>query len=436
VCKLNLKEGLNIEFKRQYVKDLNKTVVAFANTNGGRIYIGIDDYGEVVGLSNPDEELLKLTNSIRDSIKPDITLLTSGTIETINGKDVVILEIQKGASCPYYLINKGIRPEGVYLRHGSSSVPASEAAILKIIKETAGDSYEDLRSLQQDLEFDTLKNEFKEKNIELGESQMKTLHIIDENGLYTNLGFLLSEQCQHTIKVAVFEGTSKEVFKDRYEFSGSLMKQMKEVFAFLDRYNRTQSIIEGLTRKDTRDYPTVAIRESLLNSIVHRDYSFSGSTLISVFDDRLEFLTIGGLVKGMTREDIMIGISISRNKNLADVFYRLKWIEAYGTGIMKIIKSYKEYTISPKIEITDNAFKITLPNIQIERQLEELPIAFNKSEQKILSMLNSNQIIRRKDVEGELSISQPMAVKLLKGLLVKSAIIKVGQGKNTHYTLK
>jgi ATP-dependent DNA helicase RecG len=436
VCKLNLKEGLNIEFKRQYVKDLNKTVVAFANTNGGRIYIGIDDYGDVVGLSNPDKELLKLTNSIRDSIKPDITLLTSGTIETINGKDVVILEVQKGASCPYYLINKGIRPEGVYLRHGSSSVPASEAAILKIIKETAGDSYEDLRSLQQDLDFDTLKNEFKEKNIELGESQMKTLHIIDDNGLYTNLGFLLSEQCQHTIKVAVFEGTSKEVFKDRYEFSGSVMKQMKEVFAFLDRYNRTQSIIEGLTRKDTRDYPTVAIRESLLNSIVHRDYSFSGSTLISVFDDRLEFLTIGGLVKGMTREDIMIGISISRNKNLADVFYRLKWIEAYGTGIMKIIKSYKAYPESPRIDITDNAFKITLPNNQLSNPPDKISAEFNDNEHKILNMLHSRKLIKRKDVETELSISQPMAINLLKKLLNKSAIEKVGQGKNTQYTLK
>ncbi len=436
MCKLNLKEGLNIEFKRQYVKDLNKTVVAFANTSGGKIYIGVDDYGEVVGLSNPDEELLKLTNSIRDTIKPDVTLLTSGSIESINGKSVIILEVQKGASCPYYLVNKGIRPEGVYLRQGASSVPATEAAILKIIKETAGDSYEDLRSLQQDLAFDTLKNEFKEKNIELGESQMKTLHIIDDNELYTNLGFLLSEQCQHTIKVAVFEGISKEIFKDRYEFSGSVMKQMKEVFSFLDRYNRTHSTIEGLARKDTRDYPVVAIRESLLNSIVHRDYSFSGSTLISVFDDRLEFLTIGGLVKGITREDIMIGVSISRNKNLANVFYRLKWIEAYGTGIVKILNSYKKYTESPRIDITDNAFKITLPNTQFSDKPNKLSVEFNESEQKILNMFHSKQIIKRKDVEMELSISQPMAINLLKKLLNKSAIIKVGQGKNTHYTLK
>lgn len=433
---MNLKEGQNIEFKRQYVKDLNRTVIAFANTSGGKIYIGIDDFGEVVGLDNPDEELLKLTNSIRDSIKPDITLLTSSTIESIDGKNIIMLEVQKGTSCPYYLAGKGIRPEGVYLRQGASTVPATESAILKMIKETAGDSYEDLRSLKQDLDFDTLKKEFQEKGLAIEDAQMKTLHLVDDNGLYTNLGYLLSEQCNHTIKVAVFEGVNKEIFKDRYEFSGSLMKQMNEVFIFLDRYNRTHSVIEGLHRKDTRDYPVVAIRESLLNSIIHRDYSFSGSTLISVFDDRMEFLTLGGLVKGLSRNDIMMGVSISRNKNLANVFYRLKWVEAYGTGIMKIVKSYKDHHQSPKIDITDNAFKITLPNMQIVDEIHESYVEYSTGEERVLKMMHSKKTISRKDVEEELSIAQPTAVNLLRKLLDKSAIEKIGKGKNTKYRLK
>ncbi len=430
------REDINTEFKKQFVKDIVKTVVAFANTNGGIIYIGVDDFGEAIGLANYDEELLKLTNAVRDNIRPDMTAFTSSDFEKINGQDVIVYEVQKGTSCPYYLTSKGLKPEGVYVRQGASSVPASQSAILKMIKETDGDRYEDLRSLNQNLEFDTLRKEFKNAEIILEEPQMKTLKIIAEDGLYTNLGLLLSEQCQHTIKAAVFEGTSKNLFKDRYEFTGSVLKQMREAYAFLDRYNRTQSVFKGIDRIDSREYPEAALREALLNSIVHKDYSFSSSTLVSVFDDRIEILTVGGLVKGITKDDILIGTSILRNKNLANVFYRLKLIEAYGTGILKINESYESYDVNPKLEISDNAFKITLPAIRIHEVGNSLKTMFNASEARILEMLKSNEPIKRSDVEHALSISQPMAVKLLKGLLNKNAIERIGAGKNTQYILK
>lgn len=150
---------------------------------------------------------------------------------------------------------------------------------------------------------------------------MRTFNIIDEDGLYTNLGLLLSEQCPHTIKAAVFEGSTKEIFKDRFEFSGSLLKQMKDVYSFLNRYNRTNSEITGLKRTDT-EYPEIALR-ALLNSIVHKEYSYSSSTLISVFDDKIEIVTIGGLTKGLSEDDIMLGVSILRNRNLANIFIAL-----------------------------------------------------------------------------------------------------------------
>ena len=264
---------------------------------------------------------------------------------------------------------------------------------------------------------------------------MKSLGIVDQDDLFTNLGLLLSDQCQHSIKAAVFEGATKTVFKDRYEFVGSVMKQMREVYSFVDRYNRTQSTIAGLERIDVREYPEQAVREALLNSIVHKDYAYGSSTLVSVFDDRLEILTVGGLVKGFTKEDIMIGTSILRNKNLANVFYRLKWVEAYGTGILKIIESYDQYDVKPLIEITDNAFKITLPAIKLEKRAERDVIHLNASEETILKMFEHYDLISRKEVEKELTISQPMAVKLLKGLLQKNMIEKIGSGKNTKYQL-
>ncbi len=429
------REGLKTEFKRIYVKDIIKSVVAFANTAGGKIYIGVDDSGDIIGLENADAELLKLSNAIRDNIKPDITEFATSSFETIDSKTIIVYEIQKGTSSPYYLSAKGLRPEGVYVRQGASSVPASQSLIIKMIKETDGESYENLRSLNQDLTFETLQKEFDASDIKLETPQMKSLLLIDEDDLYTNLGLLLSDQCQHSIKAAVFEGISKSLFKDRYEFTGSVMKQMREVYSFIDRYNRTRSQVVGLDRLDTREYPEQAVREALLNSIVHKDYAFGSSTLLSVFDDRLELLTVGGLVKGLTKNDIMIGTSILRNKNLANVFYRLNWVEAYGTGILKIKEAYSAYEIEPLFEITDNAFKVTLPAIKLIKNEAKSKVHLNVSEKKILEMFKSNASINRKAIETELKISQPMAVKLLKVMLEKKLIQRTGSGKNTRYEL-
>ena len=435
------KESIHLELKKEYVKDILKTVIAFANTSGGKIYIGIDDDGKVLGVQKLDTDILKLSNSIRDSIKPDITLFTSILVEKIDGKDVIVVDVQKGVSSPYYLTDKGIRPSGVYVRQGASSVPATDVAILKMIRDTDGDNFEELRSLNQNLDFDFLKKEFEDANIKLEHSQMRTFNIIDEDGLYTNLGLLLSEQCPHTIKAAVFEGSTKEIFKDRFEFSGSLLKQMKDVYSFLNRNNRTNSEITGLKRTDTREYPEIALREALLNSIVHKEYSYSSSTLISVFDDKIEIvtiggLTIGGLTKGLSEDDIMLGVSILRNKNLANIFYRLKLIEAYGTGIPKIIESYNEYNVKPKIEISSNAFKITLPNTLKEKSSSKLEKNLSDKEYLIVNMLKENEYIKRTDIEKNLSISSSMAIKLLRNMVENSIIEKLGKGKNVIYRLK
>ena len=136
---------------------------------------------------------------------------------------------------------------------------------------------------------------------------MQTLKIINQDNLYTNLGLLLSEQCIHTIKVAVFQGTDQSIFKDRREFSGSLIQQLHEVYDYMDRYNQTRATFQELLRIDTQDYPKVAIREALLNILIHRDYGFSASSLISIYDDRMEFVSIGGLLPGVDLEDVTMG---------------------------------------------------------------------------------------------------------------------------------
>ena len=425
-------EDRNTEFKREYVEDIKKTLVAFANTDGGNLYIGINDDGNAVEVNNIDGVMLQVSNVIRDAIKPDLAMFCDITVENVQNKKVVKITVNRGTARPYYLSAKGIRPEGVYVRQGASSVPASESAILSMIRETAGDSYEEARSLIQELTFNEADFVFENKQIPFGEAQKRSLGLIGEDGTYTNLALLLSDQCTHTIKIAVFEGEQKTVFKDRREFSGSLLKQLNDAYQFIDQFNHTHAHTEGLYRVDKRAYPTEAIREALLNAIVHREYSFSASTLISIFDNRIEFVSIGGLARGISRSDILLGISIARNKKLADVFYRLHLIEAYGTGMPKIIEAYREYGLEPHIEISDNAFKITLPNTNAT--VKETKVELTENEQGVLSVLKE-EIKSRPEIQKALGFSQTTTIVTIAALLDKGLIIKVGNGNKTKYKM-
>lgn len=434
-------ESKTTEFKREYTSDLKYAVVAFANTDGGKIYIGINDDGSVQGVRNTDETMLQITNMIRDVVRPDVTMFTECAVEEVEGQPVVVATVQRGTARPYYLSSKGVRPEGVYIRQGASSVPASETAILNMIKETSGDCYEDARSLNQQLTFEKAERSFAKHKLPFGDQQKRTLNIIGADGTYTNLGMLLSDQCVHTFKLAVFEGSKKSVFRDRKELTGSLLAQLEDAYSYIDQFNHTRAEFEGLNRIDKRDYPAEALRETLLNAITHRDYSFSGSTLISIFDDRIEFVTIGGLVRGLTYNDIMLGVSALRNQKLANVFYRLKLIEAYGTGILKINESYADCVVKPQFEVTDNAFKITLPNINYAAAQREYPTAPMKIGRKadrkevVLRLAEKQGYIIRKDIEAELTVSQSTAILLLRDMVESGLLVKVKDGKQVKYRI-
>lgn len=436
-------ENKTTEFKREYIDDIKNTIVAFANCDGGTLYIGVNDDGTVRGVNNVDDTMLRVTNAVRNAVRPDITMFVECHNDVMDDKPIVYVTVQRGTARPYYLQGKGIRPEGVYVRQGASTVPATEAAILNMIKETSGDSYETARSLNQHLTFNKAADFFKKRKVEFGKNQMRTLHLIGEDDMYTNLAFLLSDQCTHMIKLAVFEGSRKTIFKDRRELSGSLLEQLEEAFDYIDRYNRTRAEFAGLDRLDMRDYPPEAIREALLNSIVHRDYSFSSATLISIFEDRIEFVTIGGLVKGITLDDIKLGVSVLRNQHLANIFYRLRLIEAYGTGILKINECYDDYAVKPMIETTNNAFKITLPNTNFHAEDKDLDTpktdSFTSAAKKeermnaVLKLCRSKGSIVRSDVEMALGVSQSTAILLLRELTDGGILIKKGKTKNLRY---
>ncbi len=432
-----------VELKAVAQDSIKKEIIAFANCNGGTVYVGVADDGTVLGVEDVDECALQVSNMVRDAVKPDVTMFVRYETLDCDGKAVIAVEVQRGTNRPYYLAKKGLRPEGVYVRQGHSSVPATDAAIRQMIKETDGDSFEDMRSLNQKLTFESTKKEFETRDIPFSSPQMQTLKIISPDGLYTNLGLLLSDQCPHTVKAAVFEGTDQSVFKDRREFSGSLMRQLSEAYDYIDFHNQTHATFQKLLRIDTRDYPEVAVREALLNSLVHRDYSFRASTLIGIYDDRIEFVSVGGLLPGLELEDLMMGVSACRNPHLANVFYRLQLIEAYGTGMRKIMGAYAGAASQPQIMTTSNAFKIVLPNVNFTpteakrpaATSKKAPVASRSREDEILRFLAEYPSITRREAQALLGVSQSTAGRILKEMMDKGQIVSHGASRALRYEL-
>jgi ATP-dependent DNA helicase RecG len=360
-----------------------------------------------------ETEHIELKRELNDSVK----------------KEIIEIEVAKGTKRPYHLVSKGLKPAGVFVRHGITSSPASDEAIRQMIIESDGLSIEKSRCMNQDLSFTYAEKMFREKDIGFQQVQQRNLAIINEDGYFTNLGLLLSDQCEHSIKCAIYNGQSKLAFRDRKEFNGSILKQLDEVYEYIHLQNKIESHFQGLRRVEEADYPYYAIREALINAVVHRDYSFSGSILIHIFEDRMEIVSVGGLVAGLTMEDIFLGISETRNKNLAACFYRLKLIESYGTGIQRMKESYQNYAVGPAFKASDHAFVVTLPNVNYKVHSET-------NEEKALAIIKVKGIAGRKEIEKELGLSKSSVTIILNKLLTEGKIKQEGNARNTSYRLK
>ena len=428
-------ETENIEFKAQFTEEIYKEVIAFANTDGGMVYVGIDNTGNAVGLTDVDQEYTRITNGIRDAIMPDVTMFVRFTIQE---NKVVRITVNEGSNKPYYLKGKGLKPSGVYVRQGTSSVPASPEQIRQMIKESDGDTFEEMRSMEQDLSFEAAASAFKKYGVPFGREKYRALGITQKNGeLFTNLALIISDQCAHTTKVAVFGDDSNTTFKDNKEFGGSVFAQLEDAFHYLMLCNRTKSSFKGLERIEKQDYPEEALREALLNALVHRDYSYSGSIIINVNDERMEFISIGGLLPGLSTDDIRIGISQPRNKNLAEMFHRLRLIESYGTGIRRIYKLYENCPVQPVIEVTTNAFKMLLPNMNASPDAVIMQEAvITPQMHKVLSYISEHGQITDEEVQTLLGIKKTRAFTLMKQMRNMGFVQMIGRGAEKRYLVE
>ena len=325
--------------------------------------------------------------------------------------------MQEGPDKPHYPHDKGLRAEGVFIRRGTTNLPASEETFRAMVQKPRSRLFENMISFRQDLTFKFTESVFSENGLEFGPKQTESLKMM-KGGQYTNLGFMLSDQFDAQVKAALFQDEYNDLFLDRTEIDGSILEQFEKVMTFINGHNTKRSVIVGTKREDTLAYPVVAVREAILNALVHRDYSMNGTILVSMYPDKMTISSPGGLNESYDIEDLKTGISSTRNPGLANILYRLGYIEAYGTGIPRMMRQYLNRG-EPTFKISNAVFFVTLPSLLSEVDGLE-------------ALLRAKEFITRSDLEG-IGYPRASALRELNILEEEGVVEKVGGGRSTRY---
>lgn len=427
-----------IEYKLKYSKTLLKTVSAFANYHDGYVVVGLDDNGIVVGVENSEAIRLTLENAINDTIEPKPYYEIS--TESIDGKNVVILKVYKGDHTPYTFNNK------TYIRMDTSSVQVDRRGYQELILLGQNQSFETLSINQEELTFDTLSKELKEKLkiSELNNDLLITLGLL-VNSKYNNAAALLSDKNPieaSSMQLVAYQDNTVKGIKDRQTLENiSVLTQYKYCMDFYRKHINMSEIIEGPYRETIEEVPIVAYREAIANLIVHRDYMRNTDSKVEVYSDRVEIISPGGLPIGVTEEDYIDGrISFPRNRIVADIFLRLKIIERLATGIKRIKEYYQDYDVKPIFRVTENVIIVVLPKVNAEgmdtkKYLEIILEDLNNHEQRIFELLKRDGAKTRKEIELKLNLKKTQTSELLRNMRNQDLIVQIGSGRSTKYIL-
>lgn len=422
-----MQENENIEFKELYTENIYKEIVAFLNSGSGTIYIGYNDNGELIGLENVKETEEKISNGIRGKIVPDCSVFVSINNATLDNKDYIIINVSKGVNI-YSLKDKGII-KGTYIRNGSCSMPATEETVKQMIIKNSNITFETSVANNQNLTFNYIREAFMGINIDINNKNiMKNLFMLDNNGNYTNLALLLSDQSPYTVKVATYQSVNKTNFLDRKEFGGSLLEVYDKTLSYLKINSATYGLIDSSIREDIEEYPEFILREIILNSLIHRDYSVLTSNIINIYkDDSIEFISYGSLYGNITIEDVLAGLSTSRNPHLQSIFMRLKRVEAIGSGLRRVNSYYKSKNLDFLVKALPSSFVVRLPRIVIDK------IPAKDDYKIIIDYLDKNGEITRKQAERLLNKEKTTTSNVLSKMISDKIIKKIGKGPNTKY---
>lgn len=410
------------EFKETVTNTFLITVSAFSNYDGGEIFFGIDDNGNIKGLSDVRQACLDIENKINDSISPQ----PNYTLEVQNNDKTIKLTVKSGSRKPYFYKSKA------YKRNDTSTIEIDTLELSRLILEGRNIRFEELPCQDQELTFEILCQKLKEHiQIEkFDQDTLKTLNLFNSKSGYNNAAGILADKNHFPgIDIAKF-GESISIIHKRVTFDNiSILAVYEEaVEVFRDYYQYEE--IEGADRKRVDKIPEAAFREAIANAQIHRVWDVDSQIKVSMFDDRIEIISPGGLPSGITEAEYLSGkISVLRNRNLANVFYRLGFVEIFGTGIIRIKQLYEGGIKQPDFEVSENAIKIILPVFEVKLNLTE-------DERKVYKLLSKTMLKSISDIAPNVEFGKSKTTQLLKTMEEKGIIKIEGRGRGTKYIIK
>ena len=417
-----MKESRELELKSTITNTFLKTVSAFSNYNTGKIIFGVDDNGKIVGLENIEELCLDLENKINDNIssKPNFKFIKD------KKKNIITLIVEEGMNKPYLYKGKA------YKRNDTSTVEVDKIELNRLTLLGLNQYYEGLKARNQDLEFNILKKELEEKLFlnNFSKDILKTLNLYDEKNGYNNAAELLADKNTFSgTDIAKFGKNIDEIL-DRNLFTNiSIISQFQNTLEVFNRYYKYEQIL-GSERIEKELIPEKAFREVIANALIHRTWDVNSNVRISMYEDKIEVSSPGGLPSGISKKEYLNGqISQLRNPILANIFFRLKYIEMFGTGIRRINESYKNFAVKPNFEIFENSIKITLPITKTE-------LFLTTDEKIIMDILEKGNILSSSEILEKVEFKKDKLNRILKNLIQKNYIDVIGNGRGTKYLKK
>ena len=417
-----MKESKELELKSTITNTFLKTVSAFSNYNTGKIIFGIDDNGKIIGLENIEELCLDLENKINDNIspKPNFRFIKD------TKKNIITLIVEEGLNKPYLYKGKA------YKRNDTSTVEVDRIELNRLTLLGLNQYYEELKARKQDLEFKVLKKELEEKLSlkNFSKDVLKTLNLYDDKNAYNNAAELFADKNSFSgIDIAKFGKSIDEILDRNLFINMSIISQFQKTLEVFNRYYKYEQIL-GSERIEKELIPEKAFRETIANALIHRTWDVNSNIRISMYEDKIEVSSPGGLPSGISEKEYLNGqISQLRNPILANIFFRLKYIEMFGTGIRRINESYKNYAVKPAFEIFENSIKITLPIITTK-------LFLTTDEKIVMYILEKGAILSSSEILKMTEFKKDKLNRLLKKLIQKNYIDVIGNGRGTKYLKK
>ena len=418
---IDMRETRILEFKETITNTFLKTVSAFSNYDGGTILFGVDDDGNIKGLPDVKQACLDIENKINDSITPQ----PDYTREIQNNDQTIKLTVKSGLQKPYLYKSKA------YKRNDTATIEVDTLEFSRLVLDGKNIRFEELPCKDQELSFEILHRKLKETaRIEnFDKDTLKTLNLYDDvNGFNNAAGLLADKNHFPGIDIVKF-GENISIIQKRSTFENISVLEVyeKAIEVFRDYYQ--YEVIQGADRKKMEKIPEAAFREAIANALIHRVWDVDSQIRVSMFDDRIDIVSPGGLPSGITEEEYLSGkLSVLRNRNLANVFYRLGFVEIFGTGITRIKQLYAEALIKPDFEVSENAIKIVLPIFEKNADLTEDEIVVYK-------LLSKTMLKPISEVAPYVPFGKSKTTKLLKEMCQKGVITVEGKGKGTKYII-